>query len=94
MDISWRIDVVQAEIRKIYGMSRSDLLRYSNQVRCFGWYKSMARKWVASSHTDRHDHLHNDIDSIHSSVQSRLDGKLVTFIHEVKHDIFKMNCDF
>ena len=54
----------------------------------------MARKWVASSHTDRHDHLHNDIDSIHSSVQSRLDGKLVTFIDEIKHDIFKMNCDF
>lgn len=75
-------------------MSRMDLLRYSNQVRCFGWYKSMARKWVASSHTGKHDHLHNDIDSIHSTVQSRLDGKPLDFIHEVKHDIFKMNCDF
>ena len=79
MDIlmtSWRSEVVEAEIRKINVMSRLQLLKYSNQVRCLGWFRSMGRKWSASSHT-RHDDLKNDIKSIHSSLQSRLDGKLL-----------------
>ena len=73
---SWRSEVVEAEIRKINVMSRLQLLKYSNQVRCHGWFRSMGRKWSASSHT-RHDDLKNDIKSIHSSLQSRLDGKLL-----------------
>ena len=76
LQTSWRSEVVEAEIRKIDEMSRSQLIEYADQVRCLGWYKSMVRKWLDSSHT-RQDHLRNDLDSIHSTLQSRMDGKLL-----------------
>ena len=91
---SWRSEVVEAEIRKIDVMSRSQLIEYADQVRCFGWFKSMARKWVQSSHT-RQDHLWNDIDSIQSTLQSRMDCKrLFLSNYVVKNHNFKMNTDF
>ena len=94
LQTSWRSEVVEAEIRKIDVMSRSQLIEYADQVRCLGWFKLMGRKWVESSHT-RQDHLTNDIDSIQSTLQSRMDGKLLFLSnYEVKHHIFKMNTDF
>ena len=56
LQTSWSSEVVEAEIRKIDVMSRSQLQDFADQVRCLGWFKSMGRKWVESSHT-RQDHL-------------------------------------
>ena len=73
MPTSWS-ELVEGELRKILEMNRLQLPEYSNRVRCFAWFVSMASKWMTLSRNP-HDVLRNDVNKIHNSIQSRLNGK-------------------
>ena len=77
MYTSWT-DLVEGELRKILEMNRLQLPGYSKRVRCFGWFGSMASKWMTLSRNPG-DVLRNDVNKIHNSIQSRLNGKHVFF---------------
>ena len=67
-------EFVEGELRKIFEMNRLQLPEYANRVRSLGWFQLMAAKWLISSH-NLGDDLRNDVNKIHSSLQSRLNGK-------------------
>ena len=71
----WRTDVIEAEIEKINAMSRSQLLEYSSQIIKFSWFLLMEKKWRETFPHRSQDSI-KDIDLIHCSLQSRLNGKL------------------
>ena len=97
MPTSWS-ELVEGELRKILEMNRLQLPEYSNRVRCFGWFGSMASKWMTLSRNPGDD-LRNDVNKIHSSVQSRLNGTPFFFrfflsSQQDSHHIIKMNAAF